>query len=198
MTGDSFVAQLKSFFPLRAFAQEEDREGAEGLWTLKSPDGGEWGVYLKSSLQLDTDGGIDPTIKWESTHQDETSLRWANGKSVDSNSVPFVVIPGGWSRGIRLGDLCHVQYANKVVAAIVADIGPKRKIGEGSIALHRLLGFERIKNGKIVDVGISGGVRTVFYPNSGNGFCQSVFDIERIANEKWEALTGEDEGCGDA
>jgi Fungal chitosanase of glycosyl hydrolase group 75 len=191
MESEAFVAKLKSFFPFRAFAQEEDRDGAEGLWTLKSPDAGEWGLYLRSDLDLDSDGGDAPGIAWDATHQDDTSLHWPDGKPVDSNSIPFVVIPGGWNRGIKLGDMCHVQYANKVVAAIVADIGPQRKIGEGSIALHRLLGFERVRNGRIVDIGIDKGVRTVFYPGSGNGFCQTVDKINEAAESAWSKLSGE-------
>ena len=190
MCGENFVADIRSFFPFRAFAQEEDREGSEGLWSLKSQDEAHWALYLKSDLDLDTDGGHAPGIIWDATHQDETSLRWPDGKPVDSNSIPFVVIPGKWNRGIKLGDMCHVQYANKVVAAIVADIGPQRKVGEGSIALHRLLGFERVRNGRIVDIGIESGVRTVFYPGSGNGYCQSLDKIVEIAEKSWADMTG--------
>lgn len=192
MGGDCFVESIRSFFPDRAFVQDEDREGTEGLWTLKSKDGKHWALYLKSDLDLDTDGGHAPGIVWDSTHQDDTSLHWPDGKPVDSNSIPFVVIPGKWNRGIKLGDVCHVQYGSKVVAAIVADIGPQRKVGEGSIALHRLLGFERVRNGRIVDIGIESGVRTIFYPNTGNGYCQSLDRVIALADSSWDALVAED------
>jgi len=45
-------------------------------------------------LDLDTDGGNDLSIKYESTHQSDTSLHWPKGSPVDSNVTRFVVIPG--------------------------------------------------------------------------------------------------------
>lgn len=60
---------------------------------------------------------------------------------VDSETVPFIVIPGGvqWA---KLGMRARVTYKGKTAEAIVADIGPRTKIGEGSIALADLLGIK--------------------------------------------------------
>lgn len=189
MTAAEFVDTLKALHGAgKLKAQDENREGAEGLWTVDGEEGA-WAVYLRSDLDLDTDGGHAPGIRWESTHQDDTSLHWPDGSPVDSNAVPFVVIPGGWNRGIALGDVCHVEFGGNLVAAIVADIGPRRKIGEGSIALHRLLGFERVKAGRIIDVGIESGVRTLFYPGTGSGVCLTNDEIVQRAGRAWVKLT---------
>ena len=193
MTAQSFVDTLRGFFDRgKATSLDEHLEGEEGLWRIwrnSSKDDSDWAIYLKSDLDLDTDGPRSRGIKYDVTHQDETSLRWADGSSVNSNTVPFVVIPGYWQRGIVLGDSCLVQYKDKLVQAIVADIGPRRKIGEGSIALHRALGIERVVGGRIQDVGIGSGVRTIFFPNSGNGKCQTNSDVMGIALDRWRALT---------
>lgn len=62
---------------------------------------------------------------------------------VDAMSVPYVAIPGGSFRaatGAQLGDLAVVLYRNEPpCAAIIADIGPRARIGEGSSALARAL-----------------------------------------------------------
>jgi hypothetical protein len=64
---------------------------------------------------------------------------------VDSNTVPFAVIPRTWQSGRdpgpHLGDFgIAVRRSNgKVVPFVIADIGPRRKLGEGSVALHQAL-----------------------------------------------------------
>jgi hypothetical protein len=45
--------------------------------------------------------------------------------------------------GSELRDVVLVSYNGIEVFAVVADVGPPGKYGEGSILLHRLLGFER-------------------------------------------------------
>lgn len=59
---------------------------------------------------------------------------------VDSNIVPYIAIPPELvTLGVRLGDYCIVSYNNVQVGAIVADIGPRKRIGEGSMALAKKL-----------------------------------------------------------
>jgi hypothetical protein len=68
-----------------------------------------------------------------------------NGQ-VDSNTVPFAVIPGPWQSrrdpGPQLGDfgIAVRRSDGKVVPFVIADTGPPRKLGEGSVALHQALG----------------------------------------------------------
>lgn len=150
-------------------------------------------VYVVSDLDLDTDGESDPGIRWDTYHQGETAYRYASGKSLSSNKVPYIVIPGGsWSKahGLKLGNVAIVAANGRVAVAVVGDIGPAAKIGEGSIELHRRLGYERVKAGKIVDVGIDPPVRCVFFPGTGASTMPSISDINTMAAAAWDALVG--------
>lgn len=65
---------------------------------------------------------------------------------VDSNTVPFAVIPRTWQSkpepGPKLGDfgVAVRRSTGTVVPFVIADIGPGNKLGEGSVALHQALG----------------------------------------------------------
>jgi hypothetical protein len=60
---------------------------------------------------------------------------------VDASTVPYLSIPPELvEAGARVGDLAAVAGPGGVSAAIIADIGPKGKIGEGSPALARAIG----------------------------------------------------------
>jgi Fungal chitosanase of glycosyl hydrolase group 75 len=129
------------------------------------PDGE---IVFESGLQLDTDGAHG--LHGDATHQSQTSMRYVNGASLDANAVPFFVLPlrqEWWrSRGVDLGDIALVAYGNHITYAVFGDLGPPNKLGEGSIELHRRLGFERVHNGRIVDSGIDSGVITMILPKS--------------------------------
>lgn len=132
-------------------------------------DDGSAAFISVSDLDLDTDGKRDPAIKYEPTFQEQTSID-PKGEWCDSNDINFIVLPGGFvdrhggPSMIPLGCLATVIYKDKVAHAIFADVGPRGKYGEGSIALHRALGFERVgKKGKIIDLSIEGDVTIVLY-----------------------------------
>jgi hypothetical protein len=65
---------------------------------------------------------------------------------LDSDTVPYVVIPGSWQSsgkpGPKLGDVgaAYRRSNGKVAYFIVGDVGPRNKLGEGSVALHQALG----------------------------------------------------------
>lgn len=75
---------------------------------------------------------------------------------LDSNQIPFVVIPKKWQRnkyqGVQLGDFAVVlrKSTGAISFAIVGDLGPNDKLGEGAIALHQALGNDpfQIRYGK--------------------------------------------------
>ena len=145
-------------------------------------------LYFQSDLDLDTDGKRSPGVAYEKTHQDQTSLA-----GVDSNVTPYFVLPGGFAaqHGIKLGDLAVVLYRDRIEFAVYADSGPRSKIGEGSIALHRALGFERVGGGgRIIDVGIPRGVVTVVFPGSGNGTAQTPESVRLAGAVRFRAIGG--------
>lgn len=60
---------------------------------------------------------------------------------LDPEAVPYVSIPPELeSYGARVGDLCLISYNALRVGAIVGDVGPRKKIGEGSVLLCQILG----------------------------------------------------------
>jgi hypothetical protein len=72
---------------------------------------------------------------------------------VDSNAVPFIVLPSHWRKavaGVVLG--CKAQITDTetgiMLGAVVADFGPKAKTGEASIAAAKFFGVPHSpKNG---------------------------------------------------
>jgi Fungal chitosanase of glycosyl hydrolase group 75 len=104
------------------------------FWSSKmaiDADGPAAGPNRRSGSQLDIDSG-----------QDDTSPFPGSGKGLPSEMIPYVVLPGGTFRkntGLVLGDIATVVFKDKVTAAICGDMGPSKKIGEGSIRLHEAL-----------------------------------------------------------
>jgi hypothetical protein len=130
-------------------------------------------IFFDTGLELDTDGwpdGPDGDPSW----QRNTSLRYADNSPIDSNRVPYYVLPQPkpWyaNRGVSLGDYAAVIFKDKLAFAVFADLGPTKKLGEGSIELMRRLGEERMKpNGTVRNVGMGPRVLTIVFPGSGAG-----------------------------
>lgn len=96
-------------------------------------------------------------------------------------SIPrYVVLPSAAMHAghARLGDLAAVwnRRNERLAHAIFADVGPKTRIGEGSIALAKTLGIPHDPR--------TGGesdrvVVCVVFAGSGNGSGRSLADIDR-------------------
>lgn len=163
----------------------------EGLERMFNLPGGP--LYFDSDLDLDTDGERDPGIVYERTHQDKTSLAYPSGRYLNANKTGFFVLPGGFYRGygIHLGDIGAVLYKDRLCFGVFGDVGPSDKIGEGSIAMHRALGFERVRpDGQIRDLGIGGGVITIVFPNSGDGTPQTAEAIQSMGEQLFQSIGG--------
>jgi len=191
-TGASFTMQeLDNLKKLSKQPANETLLGLTSMFKVFAKDGSFAFVAL-SDLDLDTDGQKDPNIRYESTHQSQTSVD-PQGEWLNSNTLNFIVLPGGFSA--RHGNTCPmrtlatVAYNGHIAHCIVADIGPKSKFGEGSIALHRALGFERVKNEKIVDCGIDSGVTTVIYANTSISTPCNQSDIDKACKPYWDKFT---------
>jgi hypothetical protein len=108
---------------------------------------------------------------------------------VNANKIPFVVMPLKHKDKVCLGDFAVVLNRSKglFAYAIVADLGPNDKIGEGSMALARLLDIDaNPRTG-----GTDDGVVFLIFPNSGNGKPRSVEDINRECEglfERWGGM----------
>lgn len=102
------------------------------------------GIYLRSGMAVDADGSprarqIDPD------GQVNTSMRYADNKSVNAEVVPYMVLPGGAYQkyGVQLGDMVLVRNTDngRMAVAVFADVGPRNKTGEGSMELAREMGL---------------------------------------------------------
>jgi hypothetical protein len=131
-------------------------------------------IFYDSQLAVDTDGSRFAAT--DATGQAGTA--WTpGGKPVDADEVPYfsVTIPAyrNPAIGIRKGDIAAIIYRGVLAFAVLADVGGKR-LGEGSLALHRALGNERVvargtKHERFIDSGISASVLTIAFPGSGRG-----------------------------
>ena len=114
-------------------------------------------VFWTGKQDVDNDGSggnVEPDEpRKDPCHQNDTSLHDPQGKALNAQTVPFVVVPPQvceQTTGHVLGSLAFASYKGKTVNAVVGDIGPRNKVGEGSVRLAQLLG--------IPDSPIDGGV----------------------------------------
>src|SRR6185437_6711449 len=106
-----------------------------------------------------------------------------------ASKIQYVAIPpetDGW--GVKLGDFAVVMNSRsgRVAFAIVADIGPPAKLGEGSIALADAIGIASSPR----DGGLTGGVVYAIFPGSGRETPRSAADIDREGQRLFDALGG--------
>jgi hypothetical protein len=101
---------------------------------------------------------------------------------VDASSVPFFVLPAPALHvgHARLGDFGVVlnKHNGKLAFAILADVGPKTRIGEGSIALAHALGIP----GSPIAGGAAGAVVYLVFAGSGNGFGRPLGQIRAVGS----------------
>ncbi len=107
---------------------------------LEFPDGT---IFYDAKMAIDADGST-LSKRAERPNQPETALRYPiSDLSLDSERVPYIVLPIGallHTAGVGKGDLAAVIKDGRLQFAIVGDVGPPPKIGEGSMKLHALLG----------------------------------------------------------
>lgn len=95
----------------------------------------------KAAIDADGSGGNpfhDPCF------QPQTSLRHADGSSLNALTERYIVVPKAIIRGVAgvvLGCQAWVAYRGKCVSAVVGDIGPAAKLGEISVATAKALGI---------------------------------------------------------
>ena len=111
-----------------------------GVDVLEHDDGS---VSWVAGMMIDGDGeptnmGKDPDWQYDTTlHKD--------GQPIDSNTVPYIVVPPAVIQGVKgivLGcqaDAHHIE-TGKGTSAVVADVGPHKKIGEASMECARRVG----------------------------------------------------------
>jgi hypothetical protein len=123
--------------------------GLDALRNAKDKEGNWCGIAVDSSTghpyRQEEDGVGPATGNFISTTALQNSQFPINDtrRYVDSETIPFIVLPGHCPHAPCLGAKALVVNLRngKHAEAIYADIGPRNSIGEGSIALARLLGI---------------------------------------------------------
>lgn len=147
----------------------EDADGSGDIPVCKSPGGA---VHWKADFDIDCDGQRtdecnENTDPW---FQPETAFTQSDGQPLNSAELPHIVVPlpsDKWDytgAGIGGGTVAAVAFEDKVVYAVVGDLGPKPIIGEGSYALAEALGIDPDPStggvsGKVVDFILFPGVK---------------------------------------
>ena len=155
-----------------------DGKGLDHLANAGKP-GNWWGVVTKDGQPV-VQGDSDPYPGYYVSTTSLENKQYATSdprRYVDSGTVPYVVLPPALLKEAKLGDFAAVinETNGRVAYAQVADIGPKDKLGEGSIALAEQLGLKSDpKRG-----GVSKGITYVVFPRSGDGKPRSVDEIAR-------------------
>ncbi len=157
--------------PGRWWALATDNGKMSGTPVIQGPDDPKPGYYVsKTTLE---DGSKDP-------HDPR--------RYVNSNEIPYFVLPLGNSGGAKPGDFGVVMNRKnrKLSFAIFADKGPQDKIGEGSIALAKALGI----SGNPKRGGASGDVWYLVFPNSGNRKPRALTEINSEGKRLFDAWGG--------
>jgi hypothetical protein len=105
-------------------------------------------VHFMGDADIDCDGGSNP--KHDPCWQGDTTLHH-DGNPIDAESVPFIVVPPiiiSSVLGVVLGCLAQVTNTRngKSVLAVVADVGPSKKLGEISPACAKAIGVDADPN----------------------------------------------------
>lgn len=97
---------------------------------------------------------------------------------VDASKIPYLVVPGEVieDHEIHVGDvgLCYNVATKLWAAGIVADVGPHRHYGEGSICMAKTIG---IKNASPRNGGVDSGIIMVVFKNTAKGWPRPYQDI---------------------
>jgi len=158
-------------------------------------------IYIKSDMDTDADGSprakqIDPFGLLETSLS--TDNGWTgDGRFVNSETIPYYVLPGRFNAvfGTRckLGDLALVRRRAAEIFAIYADVGPKTKIGEGSIKLVESLGANPWNGAKTKIIsGIDFGVDYLIFPRSSEifGIPKTFDDIQTAGRLAFDQMFG--------
>lgn len=119
-------------------------KGLDYLANAGSP-GNWWGIAADSNGRPYIQRDIDPAPGYyvsTTALQNEFFSPSNPRRYVDSEKVPFIVLPSNFPVKIPLGRKCRVTDQQKFISveAIYADVGPRFSLGEGSIALAKALG----------------------------------------------------------
>jgi len=168
----------------RAYHPNGSPPGLDYLANAGSQAHGWWGIAVGPSGKpyVQSEQDPNPGFYISTTALEDYGLPRSNpARYVDSEKVPFFVLPSKPHFGASLGDLAmffNLETGAKSWA-IYADIGPANQIGEGSIKLNENLGLcADPKTGGTEKESIA----TVLFRNSKMGWPRCNEELEAAAN----------------
>jgi Fungal chitosanase of glycosyl hydrolase group 75 len=203
--GESFIRQFSSdssvFFFRAGMAVDADGsprayhpekgKGLDWLGNAGNEEEGWWALVTDKKGSPVVQGDADPAPGFyisTTTLENQSKPETDPSRYVDSETIPFFVLPGNQLFGAKLGDFDFVVNPTngKSCGCIFADTGPGDEIGEGSIALAKALGINaNPKNG-----GANDGLAYIVFPGSGPGWPSSADEINKKATKLFENWGG--------
>lgn len=123
----------------------DSAKGLDRLANAKTKSGKWCGVVVDKDGEPVVQGEDDPAPGFyisPSSLVDHSKKQTDPARYVDAEVVPYIAIPPELrEQGVKLGDVCMVLYRGRTCAGIVADVGPRGKYGEASVAMARALGI---------------------------------------------------------
>jgi hypothetical protein len=177
----------------RAYHRAGSPPGLDYLANAGSQAQGWWGISVGPDGRpyIQTEEDPNPGFYISTTALEDYGLPRNNpARYVDSEKVPFFVLPSKPHFGASLADLG--MFFNLETGAsswgIYADVGPANQIGEGSMKLNENLGFSSDAKTGGTEKEI---IATVLFPGSKIGWPRSNEELEAAAKaafEKWGGL----------
>lgn len=162
-------------------------------------DGSAWvGVVLNASGVPVQQGPADPYPGYFvscTSLVDPTKSATDPSRYADSEKVPYISIASDLKSrcNVRPGDLAWVLYNGLEWGAVIADVGPHGKYGEGSIALANQLSIPSSCRWRQHKSGVYAGVTWIVFPGSAlaPAWPQSNDTIVAAAQARFVAWGGE-------
>jgi hypothetical protein len=205
--GDTDISNIKEYPSVYFFksGMQIDADGAPkayhkdpdlGLDHLKNAGkkGNWWGIVTvngRSGGIPSIQGSDDPAPGYYvagTSLQDSTKEDADPDRYVDSAEIPYIALPSGMKFPVKTGDFGFVINTenNMTSGCVFADVGPRGKIGEGSIALAEAVGISSDPKGD----GTESKFIYVLFSNSSMGWPLTVDFINTHSKELFEQWGG--------
>ncbi|HTL81209.1 MAG TPA: glycoside hydrolase family 75 protein [Bacteroidia bacterium] len=129
---------------------------------------------------------ISTTSLCDGTKKENDPARYVNAEV-----IPYFVLPNNKTilALVKKGDVARVTNLRNGISsyAIFADVGPADKIGEGSIALAKILKIDSSPRYG----GVADSVQYAVFPGSGNGKPRTKTEIDSVGEVCWKARGGQ-------
>jgi Fungal chitosanase of glycosyl hydrolase group 75 len=203
--GESFIRQFSSdpsvFFFRAGMAVDADGsphayhpvkgKGLDWLGNAGNEEDGWWALVTDADGKPVVQGATDPAPGFyisTTTLENQSKRETDTNRYVDSETVPFFVLPSDELFGAEVGDFGFVINPSngKSCGCIFADTGPGDEIGEGSIALAKALGL----NADPKAGGIDDGLAYIVFPGTKSGWPLSADEIHKKSTKLFEDWGG--------